>query len=56
MVAFFDTVACISDFIVQVLNLDFLGFGSLWSFILGLLLLSLVGFVLSALWKGDGEK
>lgn len=56
MVAFTETLACIGQFIVQVLNLRFLGFGSLWSLILGLLALSLFGFVLSALWKGDGDK
>lgn len=56
MVAFGETLVCIGNFIVQVLNLDFFGFGSFWSVILGLLLLSLFGFVLSALWKGDGDK
>lgn len=55
MVDFVSTLAVVTSFIANVLNLSFFGFGTFGSVVLIFLLLSLVGFVLRALWDG-GEK
>ena len=55
MVDFVSTLGVVTSFIANVLNLPFFGFGTFGTVILIFLLLSLVGFVLRALWNG-GEK
>lgn len=55
MVDFVSTLAVVTSFIANVLNLSFFGFGTFGTVVLIFLLLSLVGFVLRALWDG-GEK
>ena len=55
MVDFASTLAVVTSFIANVLNLSFFGFGTFGTVVLIFLLLSLVGFVLRALWDG-GEK
>lgn len=55
MVDFVATLGVVTSFIANVLNLSFFGFGTFGSVVLIFLLLSLVGFVLRALWDG-GDK
>lgn len=55
MVDFVSTLGVVTSFVANVLNLPFFGFGTFGTFVLIFLLLSLVGFVLRALWDG-GEK
>lgn len=55
MVDFVSTLGVVTSFVANVLSLPFFGFGTFGNFVLVCLLLSLVGFVLRALWDG-GEK
>lgn len=55
MVDFVSTLGVVTSFIANVLNLSFFGFGSFGTVVLIFLLLSLVGFVLRAIWDG-GDK
>ncbi len=55
MVDFVATFGVVTTFVANVLNLPFFGFGTFGTVVLIFLLLSLVGFVLRALWDG-GEK
>ena len=55
MVDFVLTLGVVTSFVANVLNLPFFGFGTFGTVVLIFLLLSLVGFVLRALWDG-GEK
>lgn len=55
MVDFVSTLGVVTSFIANVLNLSFFGLGTFGSVVLIFLLLSLVGFVLRALWDG-GDK
>jgi len=55
MVDFVSTLAVVTSFIANVLNLSFFGFGTFGTVVLIFLLLSLVGFVLRAIWDG-GDK
>lgn len=55
MVDFVSTLGVVTTFVANVLNLPFFGFGTFGTVVLIFLLLSLVGFVLRALWDG-GEK
>lgn len=55
MVDFVATLGVVTTFVANVLNLPFFGFGTFGTVVLIFLLLSLVGFVLRALWDG-GEK
>lgn len=55
MVALVELIGCLSGFVFQVLSLEFFGFSSFGAVVLFCLLLSLVGFLISALWKGDGD-
>lgn len=55
MVDFVSTLSVVTSFIANVLNLSFFGFGTFGSVVLIFLLLSLVGFVLRAIWDG-GDK
>lgn len=55
MVALVEIIGCLSDFVFQVLSLEFFGFSSYGALVLFFLLLSLVGFLISSLWKGDGD-
>lgn len=55
MVDFVSCIGVITSFISNVLSISFFGFGTFGNFILVCFLLSLVGFVLRALWDG-GDK
>lgn len=55
MVDFVSVLGVVTTFVANVLNLPFFGFGTFGTVVLIFLLLSLVGFVLRALWDG-GEK
>ena len=52
MVDFVSTLGVVTSFIANVLNLSFFGFGTFGTVVLIFLLLSLVGFVLRAIWNG----
>lgn len=52
MVDFVSALGVFTSFIAKVLSISFFGFGTFGNFILVCLLLSLVGFVLRALWDG----
>lgn len=52
MVDFVATLGVVTSFVYKVLNMPFFHFGTYGGLVLIFLLLSLVGFVLRALWDG----
>lgn len=53
MVDFVSTLGVVTSFVYKVLNIPFFHFGTFGSLVLILFLLTLVGFVLQSLWRGD---